>query len=45
MANDNDLRMRFLETIQAQQQNQLEQVRREALNMLDETEAVAARAS
>ena len=45
LANDNDLRMRFLETIQAQQQSQLEQVRREALNMLDETEAVAARAS
>lgn len=45
LANDNDLRMRFLETIQAQQHSQLEQVRREALNMLDETEAVAARAS
>ena len=33
LANDGDLRMRFLETIRAQQQSQLEQVRREAMAM------------
>ena len=33
LANDSDLRMRFLETIRAQQQSQLEQVRREAMSV------------
>ena len=33
LANDGDLRMRFLETIRSQQQSQLEQVRREAMAM------------
>jgi len=33
LANDSDLRMRFLETIRAQQQSQLEQVRREAMSI------------
>jgi len=41
LANDGDLRMRFLETIRSQQQSQLEQVRREAMAMGEAAAAVA----